>query len=143
MSSFTSASWEKTDLPADDGRPIYAIRGAVGRGFIFWIGYEGSTLSVRIPEGFLTDGPSIPSIVRWAIPKSARERAMKAAAVHDLLCEDPRFDRLTADAIFLTAMKAEGTPAFWREVFFRAARTSGSKARRNPDEVIFNSNLDG
>lgn len=137
MSEFTAARWEDTLLPRDDGRAIYAIRGEAGDGFRFWIGYEGSSLVVHVPEGFLTDGPSIPSLVRWLVPKTAIRQAMKAAAVHDLLCEDPRFDRLTADAIFLTAMKAEGTPTLWREVFFRAVRTNGSKARRNPDEVIF------
>lgn len=136
MSSFTSAAWEPTTLPASDGNAIFAIRGAEGKGFVFWIGFEGSTLFIHVPEGFLTDGPSIPSIVRWLVPKSAIKAAMKAAAVHDKLCEDPRFDRPTADAVFLMAMYAEKTPAVWREVFFNAVRTNGSKARRNPDDVV-------
>lgn len=135
MSTFTAARWEPTG-EKDDGRPVYAIRGETGDGFYFYIGFKGSTLWVHVPEGFLTDGPSIPSALRWAIPKSAIQACLKASAVHDLLCEDPRFSRATADAIFLTAMEAEGTPAFWREAFFQAVRTNKSKARRNPDEVV-------
>lgn len=137
MSSFTEATWVKTDLPPEDGRPIYAIHGKEGNGFIFYIGYEGSTLWVHIPEGFLTDGASIPSGIRWMVPKHIQELALKAAAVHDKLCEDPRFDRLTADAIFLTALSASNMPWHWREVFFRSVRYNKSKARRNPDEIIF------
>lgn len=137
MSSFTAAAWEPTG-EKDEGRPLYAIRGAEGDGFDFYIGYKGSSLWVHVPEGFLTDGPSIPSIVRWAIPKSVIQATLKSAAVHDLLCEDPRFERHEADAIFLTAMYAEGTPSFWREVFFQAVRTNKSKARRNPDELVLN-----
>ncbi|MFN3573620.1 MAG: DUF1353 domain-containing protein [Phenylobacterium sp.] len=135
MSSFTAARWEPTGEKSE-GRPVYAIRGEAGDGFRFYIGFKGSTLSVHVPEGFLTDGPSIPGFVRWAIPKSVIEACLKSSAVHDLLCEDPRFTRLAADAIFLTAMEAEGTPPFWREVFFRAVRTNDSKARRNPDEIV-------
>lgn len=136
MSSFTQATWEKTDLPHEDGRPIYRIRGVNGTGFYFYIGFEGSTMWVHVPEGFLTDGASIPSAVRWMIPQHIRELALKAAAVHDKLCEDPRFDRLTADAIFLTALDASGMPWHWREVFFRAVRYNKSKARRNPDDLV-------
>lgn len=135
MSSFTKATWEPTGRK-DDGREIYRILGNPGPGFLFYIGYEGSTLYVHVPEGFLTDGPSIPSVVRWMVPKAAIRQAMKSAAVHDLLCEDPRFDRETADAIFLTAMDAEGTPAFWREVFFRTVRYNKSKAQRNDPGLI-------
>lgn len=140
MSSFSDARWVPTELK-EGGRTIYAIRGADGDGFRFYIGFKGSTLYVHVPEGFLTDGPSIPGVVRWMIPKSVIERTLKSSAVHDLLCEDPRFDRLTADAVFLTAMKAEGTPAFWREVFFRAVRTNKSKARRNPDELVLGTSV--
>lgn len=136
MSSFTAATWEKTDLPPDDGRPIYRIKGAEGNGFVFHIGHEHSTLWVHVPEGFLTDGASIPSAVRWMVPKSVQELALKPAAVHDALCEHPAFDRLTADAIFLCALKAVGMPLMWRELFFRSVRYNKSKARRNPDELV-------
>jgi hypothetical protein len=56
--------------------------------------------------------------------------------VHDLICEHPAFDRLTADAIFLCALKAVGMPLAWREVFFRSVRYNKSKARRNPELVL-------
>jgi hypothetical protein len=118
----------------DEGRPLYSIHGADGDGMRFHIGYAGSGLMVHVPEGFVTDGPSIPGIVRWMVPRKARESAMKSAAVHDLLCEHPQFTRPEADAEFLIAMYAENTPPFWREVFFAAVRKNKSK-RVRPENI--------
>lgn len=131
-----------------EGRKVWRIKGAHGDGMHFQIGYDGSSLSVHVPENFETDGPSIPTtsspglllklvgLAAKIIPQSAINRAMKAAAVHDCLCEDPRFERSAADGEFWVAMSAEGTPATWRWVFFNAVITNGSKERYN-DEIKF------
>lgn len=153
MSSFTDARFEPV-LDAKgkpfkrEGRKVYAIRGHSGDGMTFHIGYVGSGLSVRVPEGFQTDGPSVPTVksnglllkvvgvVASVVPQSAIDRAMKSAAVHDYLCEHPRYSRADADAQFWAAMHAEGTPGFWRDLFFKAVTTNNSKARYNDDEMF-------
>ena len=127
-STFTAANFEPLIVfdPATgigqektrEGRRLHRVKGAEGNGFYFHVGFNGSGLAVHVPEGFVTDGPSIPGWCRWLVPKAAREQAMKSAAVHDRLCEDPQFTRPEADVHFLIAMYAERTPRFWREVFF-------------------------
>jgi hypothetical protein len=144
MSSFTQARFEPTGA-SREGRPVFRVRGRDGDGLHFYIGFKGSGLSVHVPEGFETDGPSIPStglagLLCRIIPQSAIERAMKSAAVHDLLCEDARFDRSAADAEFWAAMSVEGTPSFWRWVFFNAVITNRSKQRFNR-EISFDGEL--
>lgn len=137
MSSFTKASFmplcvvdPKTGIAAQkkrEGRGLYTVHGDGGDGFRFHIGFEGSGMMIHVPEGFVTDGPSIPRLIGWAVPQGAKEHAMKSAAVHDLLCEHPAFSRPEADANFLVAMYAEETPPMWREIFFNAVRTNSSK----------------
>lgn len=119
-----------------DGRRLYRIEGRSGCGMEFRLGGPRSDVVIRIPEGFVTDGPSIPSAVRWLVPRRAQEQAMKSAAVHDYLCERPDFSRPEADAQFLVAMYAEGTPAIWREIFFRAVRTNNSKQVRDENRQL-------
>lgn len=131
MSSFTEADFAPIPGKKREGRQVYQIRGRSGNGLRFHIGFEGSGLQVHVPEYFETDGPSIPGAVRWLVPKAAIKQAMKSAAVHDLLCEDPRFCRADADAQFWAAMTAEGTPKAWRWIFFQAVIHNNSKERYN------------
>jgi hypothetical protein len=147
LSSFTAAKFEPVILPngkqkTREGRKVFRVLGADGDGMRFHVGFPGSGISVHVPEGFETDGPSIPTLqseglaaalglITWVVPQSARNRAMKASAVHDLLCEDPRFERAAADGEYWVAMSAEGTPRFWRWVFFRAVTLNKSKERHN------------
>lgn len=121
MSSFTRADFEATGEKRN-GRKLYRIVG----GFTFDIGYLGSGLSIQVPDGFVTDGPSMPWIARKLLPTRTMT---KASAVHDLLREDLRFSKLEGDAIFLTAMQAEGTPVWLRELAFLAVRLNNSRAR--------------
>jgi len=128
-----------------EGRRLYSVKGADKNGFFFHVGFNGSGLAVHVPEGFVTDGPSIPGWCRWLVPKAAREQAMKAAAVHDMLCEHPQFTRPEADVHFLIAMYAEKTPKFWREIFFAAVRTNSSKkvAEENAQSHALNAGVPG
>lgn len=127
MSSFTEARFEPTGAKRA-GRKLYRVSG----GFDFYIGYPGSGLAVRVPDGFVTDGPSIPWLVRWAIPT---KRMVKASAVHDMLREDRRFTKLEGDAIFLTAMQVERTPFVLRELAFLAVRANGSRSFDRPQNT--------
>ena len=121
MSSFTRAVFEPTGRTRG-GRAVWRC----AADFTFDLGYLGSGLSVMVPAGFETDGPSVPF---WALPLVKVGCMIRAAAVHDQLREDLRFSLIDCDAIFLTAMKAERVPALQRELAFLAVRLNHSRAR--------------
>jgi len=119
MSSFTSARFEPTGK-SRNGRAVWRVVD----GFRFDIGYLGSGLSVEVPAGFETDLASIPG---WAMPFMAPGSMVKSAAVHDRLRADTRFGLIESDAIFLTAMAAEGVTPWRREVAFLAVRSNHNR----------------
>ena len=121
MSSFTHARFEPTGATRA-GRPVWRVVD----GFDFAIGFSGSGLVVHVPAGFETDGPSIPWWARRLVDAGAMVRS---AALHDRLREDLRFSRLDGDAIFLTALAAEGVSAWQRELAFLAVRLDRSRDR--------------
>lgn len=121
MSSFTEALAIDTG-ERRNGRKLFRYP----QGFRFDIGYLGSGLSVTVPPGFVTDGPTVPAWLARILPMHT---IAKSAAVHDLLREDLRFSKLEGDAVFLTAMAAEGAPAWLRELAFVAVRLNQSRAR--------------
>lgn len=134
MSSFTEATFKKVYLPDGSpkrrgGRQVYAIRGADGQGMRYDIGFLGSGMSVHVPEGFETDGPSAPI---WVIPFMPIGRMIKASAVHDMLREDARFTLLETDLVFLAAMETEGTPVVVRWAAFNAVRLNRSRTQHQP-----------
>lgn len=129
MSIFTQAKLEPTG-EYRCGRQLFRV----ADGFQFDIGYVGSGLSVHVPAGFVTDGPSIPAWIAWLLPT---RRMVKSSAVHDLLREDRRFSKLEGDAIFLTAMRAEGTPLWLRELAFLAVRINASRKVNPANEPMW------
>jgi hypothetical protein len=121
MSSFTRALFEPTGTTRE-GRIVWRAAAP----FRFDIGYLGSGLSIEVPAGFETDGPSIPW---WLAPIARAGSMVRASAVHDRLREDLRFTKLEGDAIFLTALAAEGVPAWRREIAFLAVRLNRNRTR--------------
>jgi hypothetical protein len=121
MSSFTRAVFEPTG-ETRAGRIVWRAAEA----FRFDIGFVGSGLSIDVPAGFETDGPSVPW---WLAPVAKAGGMVRAAAVHDRLREDLRFSKLDGDAIFLTALEAEGVTAWRRELAFLAVRLNNSRDR--------------
>lgn len=121
MSSFTDALLAPTGQTRN-GRAVYRVAQA----FRYDIGYLGSGLSVTVPAGFETDGPSVPW---WAVKIVDVGAFVRSACVHDRLREDLRFTKLDGDAVFLTAMEAEGVKPWQRELIFLAVRLNGSRNR--------------
>ncbi|RYF04039.1 MAG: DUF1353 domain-containing protein [Oxalobacteraceae bacterium] len=121
MSSFTNAVFEVTE-ETRYGKPLYRIVG----GFRYYIGHVGSSTYIDVPDGFLTDGPSMPAWLAKIIPA---QTLVKSSAVHDYLRENLRYSKPEGDAIFLTAMYAEGTPAWLRELAFIAVRLDNHRLR--------------
>lgn len=143
MSSFTEATFER--IPEQrDGRDQFRVTG-----LRFYIGYEGSGLCVVVPDGFLTDGPSVPSWVFTLVnllPRRVQrgiglDRIVKSSAVHDCLREDARFtSKLATDMIFATAMESERAPYWIRLVAYFAVRMNTSRENHQP--VIVGDNQD-
>lgn len=136
MSSFTDADFEPV-LGTDgkptlrEGRPLYRVKG----GYYYEIGFKGSDLRLYVADGYITDGPSIPQQVKLLVPHSAIQSAFKAACIHDMLCEDTRFTLWEGCHIFAMAMEAEGTPHFWRSVFFHAVLFNRNRSKANADKI--------
>lgn len=94
----------QSDLLSDNGKPVY----------------------VKVPAGFITDLASIPRIARFLFVKNGRHRA--AAIVHDYLCRlKLGFSRVTADKIFLEAMKLCGVPWLRRKLMYSAVRINTAR----------------
>ena len=121
MSAFTQALLTPTGATRE-GRAVYRVV----NGFTFDIGFLGSGLAVTVPAGFESDGPSVPS---WALRIVDVGAFIRSAIVHDMLRQDLRFTKLDGDAIFLTAMQAEGVTPWQRELIFLAVRLNNSRAR--------------
>lgn len=131
MSHFTGGGLALIHWDYGKGRPLYRLAADL----TLHIGYEGSGLSLTARKGFETDLGSDPTGVLDMV--GIAPAAARAFVIHDLLCENALFTRLEADAIFLIAMEADGVPEAWRELIFAAVRTNKSRARHNPDELVF------
>lgn len=88
---------------------------------------------IRVPEGYVTDFASIPSLMRAVIQPFGRHA--KAAVLHDWLyvVGEPK-QRGFADAIFRQAMKELGVPFFTRSVMYISVRLFGGKPYKYAEE---------
>jgi hypothetical protein len=88
----------------------------------------GNPFLVRVPKGFVTDLASIPRIFRFFFVKNGRHRA--AAIPHDYLCRlGKKVSRVTADKIFLEAMKVLGVPRRRRWPMYWAVRSNTARLK--------------
>lgn len=122
MSSFTEAGFTPTDHVSDEGAPMVSVDG-----LRFDIGAKDSGLTVIVPDGFLTDGPSLPRAFLWLRPRLPLTRMMKSAAVHDVLRKNLGVSKWFGDAVFREALEVEGNaPWFcwlcWLAVSFNFSR---------------------
>lgn len=120
MSSFTKATWRMLDWRDSRDVQLYEVSG-----LRFDIGYLGSGLSVTVPDGFVTDGPSIPKLVKWLLGKLSRKllawlvaTLITPSAIHDMMRQDRRFSKLTTDTTMLLAMECNRTPVVLRWLVF-------------------------
>jgi len=86
--------------------------------------------TVTIPDGFITDGLSIPKFA-WSIVGPTTGRAFLAGLLHDYLYSkesSPNFnvDRKVADELFLEAMFNLGI-GFRRNIIYRMVRIFGGR----------------
>ena len=76
-----------------------------------------------IPEGFITDGASVPRLLWWLFPPHGRY--MAAAVLHDFLLQESSISRQQADAAFLEAMQKMGVTPWRRWIMYVAVRLRG------------------
>lgn len=143
MSSFSEARHEKL------GHGLYRIVSADGRGMWFYIGDPAKWQGVLVPEGYVTDGPSIPSWLKFLLSLVFLKDwvigcLLKASAVHDLMREDRQFALIEADCYFLVAMRTDQknwSGPRWaqdllREMSFIAVRFNRSRLIHNRELVL-------
>jgi len=99
--------------------------------FSYDIGFKGSGLTVTVPAGFATDLASVPTWLWWLFPRDDPQYAA-AAVLHDFLYQwsigAERFDRATADAVFLEFMTILGVPDWKAWTMYAAVRLFGQAA---------------
>ncbi len=121
MSSFTRALLEPTGATRE-GRAVFRVAAP----FTFEIGQVGSGFGITVPTGFESDLASVPW---WALHLVNVGALARSAVLHDFLRERLTFSKIEGDAIFLTAMAAEGVTAWQREIVFLAVRFDHSRMR--------------
>ena len=90
--------------------------------------YLSSYGCIEVPEGFITDGASVPRAF-WNIFDPFGDY-FEAAVIHDFLysAANHEWDRLEADDIFKEAMYNVGIPWYRREIIYRAVRLFGASS---------------
>ncbi len=80
---------------------------------------------VIVPEGFITDGASIPRIFWTLIGPPMGGDYDQSAVLHDYFYNQELYTRRRADIEFLLSMRSEGVSWLKRIVMHRAVRTFG------------------
>ena len=111
------------------GKDLYGRRRwRLGEPLIYEVGGPGSGRVIRVPNDFVTDGPSIPRILRRILPVWAIYSP--AGVIHDYLCyliarNNPHPEAPTrddADRIFFDAMTALNVGRVEKYVLYWGAR---------------------
>ena len=128
MSSYIGFLGEAATIYAPRASKVLGVdHWHLDRGFYYYFYYNGKYSYVYIPEGYLTDGASIPRIFWNLLPPWGQYGA--AAIVHDYLCEfleivvegyATRITRKEADQILCDAMESLEVPWYPREVIHAA-----------------------
>ena len=87
----------------------------------------GVRVEIDVPKGFESDGASIPKAL-WSIVGSPLDGGpLRAAIIHDHLCNEARTPRARrfADTIFAWVMEESGVPQWRRLAMFWAVRLYG------------------
>ena len=91
-----------------------------------WIG-KGIEFRVTVPQGFVSDGASIPRLLWPLLGPPIGSRHLIPAIVHDWLCVQAKTynDRVLADAVFFKMLKEFQVPWWKRTAMFLGVRFYG------------------
>ncbi len=99
MSSFTSFDGElNIEYAVKASQVLRKDYWVTKKAFTYYVNYKNSNLSVTIPIGFLSDGASVPFVIRGLIP--AMGAHSQAAVLHDYLCETYKVKKTKSDGTF-------------------------------------------
>ncbi len=141
MSRFTEAQYVLTGR-LKNGRPEVRLTSDL----VYHVGFIGSNWLIIAPAGFCSDLASVPAIpaslarllvwsrpgrpmLRWLIRKrnAFAKLIARAAIVHDLMRQDPRWPKLVGDCVFAEAMGVDQVPAAYRLLAFAGVLTNFSR----------------
>ncbi len=111
-------------------RPILGFNPEPGNPYIVLrdVTYTNPLVTVPIRQGTTLDLASIPRFL-WAIPGlSPTDANKRAALLHDVLYQEQQVDRVIADALFVSVLKADGVNFFVRWGMYLAVRIFGERA---------------
>jgi hypothetical protein len=117
MSSFTEPFNELQLKPKGDGKTFILTEE-----YSFYL-TENHNRIIRVPEGFESDGASVPKMFQWLIPRWGTHG--KAAVLHDYLYRNRLVKRDRADKIMLDAMIILEVPKWKRQAIYRSVRLFG------------------
>lgn len=97
-----------------------------------WV-YNGPREVITVPDGFETDGASVPRIFWWFCPP-IQPRYLAAALIHDYLYSTKELTRKECDIVFYRVMIEDGEQLFRAYIMYKAVSFFGWIAwRRNSD----------
>lgn len=108
MSSFTQFSAKlQTEYASEASKILDGAYYWIDPGFTFYSSHDESEV-VEIQKGYLSDGASVPKVLKWLIPAWGKHG--QCAVVHDRLCETwatnkRKLNRKEVDEIFFDALK--------------------------------------
>lgn len=105
-------------------RTFITVQWQVLRGFIYYVGEEGSEELYEVFDNAKSDLASIPRIL-WSIAGHPAGIYAQAAVLHDDLYKKGKVSRKRADEIFLEAMEVLGVPEWQREALYKGVRAGG------------------
>lgn len=115
MSKFTNALIVS---PLPDGK-----RWVLLSNFGYDVGENGSSVTIMVDNGFVTDFTSVPRVLWWIVPRWGKYG--NAAVIHDWLYWEQINTRKACDNIFLEAMGVLGTSKIKKWAMYRAVRLLG------------------
>jgi hypothetical protein len=114
-------------LPGQQRRPEKRLVAPI----VFELGARGSGFFITVPQGYITDGYSLPGrMLQLFQPASAT--FLLPAILHDWLYDVGSVPRDMCDRILLQAMRAVGVAAWQRFFVYRAVRFGGAGGFAQP-----------
>lgn len=93
----------------------------VNKAFEYHVGSEDSHEIIYVPEGFITDGASIPRFL-WPIVGHPLGEYAQSAVLHDFILKDEIYPRKKCDRVFLESLKVLGVNPIKRRIMYWGVR---------------------
>ena len=87
--------------------------------------YSSSYGNIIAPEGFITDGASIPRFAQIIVGTPWGGKYAEGSVIHDYLYRETLFSQKICDQIFLEAMVCKRVSLWKRQVIYRSLRVGG------------------